>query len=315
MLGASPPLLRAICTLVLTANFGAQAIAQTKAMPESERALYRGEYQQAARLAEQHLQKHPRDSSARVILARAALAQGDFQSALRELQRTLASDPRNIDAHYYLALVAKVLSQQQYQRLFALAPDSHRVHQLMAEAALAAEKHAEAEAEFQAALKIQPSSVEVLTELAELKRMQSNFDEAITYYARAEQAGTLDYDIAYGLGACYTYKQDYPRAIEYLQRAVNFVPDSAAARFALGNALFQGGRIEAAIPELKASLQLESQLKQAYFVLGRAYQKLNRRDEAKEAFRQLDEINRQEAANREKKSTEQKPSSAAPAPR
>lgn len=291
--------------LALTAIAGAQIVAQTHVLTESERALYRGEPQRAAQLAEQQLLKHPRDAASRVVLARAHLAQGDFQLALRELQKALALDSRNVDAHYYLAIVAKVLSQQQYRRLFVLAPDSHRVHQLLAEAALMAEKQAEAEAELQAALKIQPRSVEVLTELAELKRVQSHFDEAIMYYTRAEQAGPLDYDIAYGLGACYTYKQDYPRAVEYLRRAVSLAPDSAAGRFALGNALFQGGQLAEAVPELQASLRLEPQLKQAYFVLGRAYQKLNRRDEAKALFQKLDDINRLEAARREKNAAEQ----------
>ena len=61
-------------------------------------------------------------------------------------------------------------------------------------------------------------------------------------------------------------------------------PDSSAGRFALGSALFQSGQFEAAIPELKVSLQLEPRLKQAYFLLGRAYSKLGRKDEANAAL-------------------------------
>src|SRR5262245_19508885 len=291
---------RSACLLLLTIGC-AEGFAQTTGMRESSRALYRGDHRQAAELAEKHLRKYPNDAPARVVLARAELAQGNFQRAYQELQKALAADPRNIDALYHLAIVSKALSQLEYQRLYALAPDSARVHLLLADAALAEDNQTEAEIEFQAALKADPRSIEVLTKLGELKRSQSMFDEAINYYGEAERIGPLNYDIAYGLGACYTYKQEYQRAIEYLRKAVSFAPDSAAGRFALGNALFQDAQNESAIPELKAALGLEPQLKQAYFLLGRAYQKLGRQEEAKLAFSKLDEMNRNDAAGGGKK--------------
>src|SRR5262245_27949456 len=290
---------RSACSLLLIVA-SAECFAQTPAMAEGVRAIYQGDHQRAAELAEKRLRKYPNDAPARVILARAELAQGKFERAYQELQKALASDPRNIDALYYLAVVAKALSQQEYQRLYALAPDSARVHMLMAEAALAQDNPTEAEAEFQAALKASPGSVEVLTALGELKRYQSKFDDAIAYYAQAEGVGPLNYTIAYGLGACYTYKQESARAVEYLRKATAFAPDSAAGRFALGNALYQDGQTAAAIPELKAALELNPQLKQAYFLLGRAYQKLGLQAEAKAAFSKLDELNRNESTGQGK---------------
>jgi tetratricopeptide (TPR) repeat protein len=296
---------RSACLLLLIVGCG-ECFAQTAAMKESVRALFRGDHQQAVELAEKHLRKYPNDAPARVILARAELAQGKFARAYQELQKALATEPGNIDALYYLAIVSRALSQLEYQRLYTLAPNSARVHLLLAEAALAEDKQTEAETEFQAALKANPRSIEVLMKLGELKRSQSMFDEAINYYAEAERIGPLNYEIAYGLGACYTYMQEHRRAIEYLRKAVAFAPDSAAGRFALGNALFQDAQTEAAIPELKAALGLEPQLKQAYFLLGRAYQKLGRQAEAKIAFGKLDELNRNEAAGPGKKHEDSK---------
>ena len=299
----SPTLLhlqRFFLLLALAVMFRPEAHGQTSGLTECTQTFYRGDYVQAAELAEKHLRRHPNDAPVRVILARAELAQGKFQQAFEGLQKVLASDPRNIDALYYLSLIARELSHREYERLFSLAPDSDRVHQLLGQAALAAENKSEAEEEFQKALKANPRSIEVSTELAELKRSQSKFDEAIVYYSQAEQIGPLNYEIAYGLGACYTYKQEYSRAIEWLRKAVALAPDSAAGRFALGNALFQDGRSEAAIPELNVSLQLEPRMKQAYFLLGRAYSKLGRLDEAKAALKKLDELNRAEMPGQEK---------------
>ena len=55
--------------------------------------------------------------------------------------------------------------------------------------------------EFQNALRINPRSLDVAVSLAELKRSQSKFDEAIAYYIAAHKIGPLSYQIAYGLGA------------------------------------------------------------------------------------------------------------------
>jgi tetratricopeptide (TPR) repeat protein len=304
---SAPPcpssLLRCFCLFVLVGGAGIQTYGQSGVLTESTKALYRGDYTQAEALAEKHLRTQPKDVPVRLILARAELAQGKFQQAFEGLQTVLASDPKNIDALYYMSLTARELSRREYERLFSIAPDSDRVHQLLGEASLAAENKSEAEEEFQKALKANPRSIEVSTELAELKRSQSKFDEAIVYYTQAEQIGPLNYEIAYGLGACYTYKQEYPRAIEWLRKAAALAPDSAAGRFAFGNALFQNGDTEAAIPELNESLRLEPRMKQAYFLLGRAYAKLGRLDQAKAAVKKLDELNRSEIPGQDRNST------------
>jgi tetratricopeptide (TPR) repeat protein len=266
--------------------------AQASVLTQCTQAFYAGDYSLAARRAQAYLHTHPKNVPLRIVLARAELAQGKPQNAFAELRRALAYDPKNIDALYHLSLVSRQLSRSEYERLFSLAPDSFRVHQLLAESALGAENPAEAESQFKKALERNPNSVEILISLAELKRTQSRFDEAITYYTQAGQNGVLSYDVAYGLGACYTYKQEYPEAAKWLRRAAALAPDIAAGRFALGNALYQLGQFEAAIAELQASLRLEPRMRQAYFLLGRAYAKLGRQEEAKEAVRKLDELNR-----------------------
>jgi Tfp pilus assembly protein PilF len=95
---------------------------------ECTQAFYRGDYVQAAELAEKHLRQHPGDAPVRMVLARADLAQGKFQQAFEGFQKILASDPKNIDALYFLSIIARELSHREYERLFSLAPDSDRVH-------------------------------------------------------------------------------------------------------------------------------------------------------------------------------------------
>jgi len=282
----------------------ASVFGQASALNQSTEALYRGDYTKASELAKAHLRRFPNDAPVRVILARVEFAQAEFPQAFEDLQKALASDPKNIDALYYMSLTARELSQRESQRLFTLAPDSDLVHRLLGEAALTADNKSEAEEELQKALKANPRSVEVLTELADLKRSQMKFEGAIGYLTQAEQFDPLNYEIAYDLGVCYTYTQEYPRAIEWLQKAVALAPDSAEGWFALGKALFQNGQFAAAIPNLKASLRMEPRMKQAYVLLGRAYSKLGRPEEAKAALRKFDELSRAEMQGAEAKPDE-----------
>jgi tetratricopeptide (TPR) repeat protein len=286
--------LRVCFLLLLLATGRLSALGQGSAVNESTRAFYRGDYAKASELAMAHLRRFPNDVPFLVILARAEFAQNKFDQALADLQKALTADPANIDALFYLSLLAKERSQRENERLYSLAPNSDRVYQLLGETALAAENQIAAEEEFQKALKINPRAIEVLTELAQLKRSQWKFDEAIKYYTQAEQASPLTYELAYGLGASYASKREYAQAIGWLQKAVVLAPDSADGHFALGSALVQNGQFEAAIPELKASRQLDPGMKQAYFLLGRAYSKLGRPEEAKVAFQKVDELSRAE---------------------
>lgn len=272
--------------------------------PEISRALDRADYQRAEKLASASLRTRPRDVSLRLLLARAILGQGRFREAVAALRGVLTLNPKNIDALYYLGLSASALSQMEFERLYALAPESYRVHQLLAEAALAQENPAEAETEYLAALKLAPDSPELMIALAELKRTQSKYDEAIPLYSRAAEVSGMNYDIAYGLGASYSYQQDYKRAADHFRQAVRFAPDATAARYGLGNALFQLGETEAAVTELQAAVRLLDTQKQAWFLLGRAYQKLGRQAEAKEAFAKIEaitarELQREQGASRE----------------
>jgi cytochrome c-type biogenesis protein CcmH/NrfG len=269
-------------------------LAQSVPLNDAAKLLSRGEPERAAMIATTHLKTRPHDANARVMLARAVLAQGKFQLAYDELRKALSINPNHIDALYYLGLLAGALSQNEYQQLYALAPNSDRVHQLLAESFKAQENSAEAETEYLSALQANPHSIEVLVALGELKREQSKFDEAIIYYTQAEQIGPLDYDIVYGLGACYTYKQDHQKALGYFRQAVRFDANSAAAHFALGNALFQTEQTAEAIPALKTAVAIEPKFRQAYFLLGRAQQKLGNKLDAQAAFKKVDELSQSE---------------------
>ncbi len=273
---------------------------QASELVESSRALYRGNYERSRALAESYLKAHPDAPAAHILLARAEMAEGRFLPAYRELRQVLNLDPSNLDALYYLWRVSGILSQVEYQELYAMAPESARVHQLLAESLQAQGKTVEAEEEFRAALRANPQSVEVLDALGDLKRSQYRFDEAIEYYSRATKDAPRDYASAYGLGAAYLYLQDTPRAINFFRESLVIDPDSAPAHLALGDAMLRAGRAADAVEELKAAVRLLPEMRQAYTLLARAYQKLGRANEAGVALKKSQELQAEEIKSREK---------------
>jgi len=261
-------------------------------LAEGTRALYRGDFEAAATRAGGYLRAHPEAVAAEILLARAHVAQGNYLAAYAELQTALHTDPRNIDALYYLGSVCRILAQDEYLHLLAMAPDSRRVHQLLAQSYELQGDTAKAEAEYMAALKANPQSVEFLDALGDLERRQYKFDEAVSYYSRAREIEPGDYDSAYGLGACYLFQHNPQGAIEHFRRAVSTDPTSVAARFALGDALLRANQPAAAVTELKAAAALEPKMRQAYTLLARAYTRLGQTREAEEALKKEEALDR-----------------------
>jgi tetratricopeptide (TPR) repeat protein len=266
----------------------------------SLKALYSNDYVQSASLAARYLKAHPGSSQGLVVLARAEMAQGKVDQAYLTLQKALRANPRNIDALYYTGLLCRVLSQAQFERLLALAPESARAHQLLAESHLARQDQARAEEEYKAALNANPRLVEVLNALGELKQRQYKFEEAVEYYAQASILQPRDYDSAYGLGSCYLYLQQPTQAVEHLRRAVSIDPASAPARLALGDAYLRAGEPSEAIRELQKGVSLDSNMRQAYVLLARAYGKTGQSQEAQAALAKSAAILEKEKQAREK---------------
>ena len=179
---------------------------QSPALTECAKALYRADYERASSLAKEYVKAHPQAAEGRILLARAEMAQGKLESAFQQLRRALRADSDHLDTLYFLGRLCVALSQIELQKLYALAPDSSRVHQLLAESYRAQEKLDKAEEEYLAALKADPRSLEVLNALGDLKRSLLQFNEAISYYLQAAGIAPRDYDSAYGLGASYLYE-------------------------------------------------------------------------------------------------------------
>jgi tetratricopeptide (TPR) repeat protein len=288
-----------LTTVALRAESGQaarpDAARSTPALKQALAALYSGDSERALQLASNFLKEHPNNVDALVLAARAHLAREENGIGYELLRKALEIDARNADVLYFLGIAAGNLAAAEFDRAYKLAPDSARVHQLMARSLRLQEKVAEAAAEYELALQRDANLLEALLELAAIRREESNCAAAIALYERAEGI-TTSYEGTYGLGACLAAENQPARAIDAFTKALAHDPRSAIAHFGLGSALLQTGDALAAARELERAVSLQPKMRQGYYLLGRAYASMNMPDRSREAFARAEELAKAERA-------------------
>jgi tetratricopeptide (TPR) repeat protein len=279
--------------LATAATLEAQPASGQQASSAAFKALYAGDAEKALRLAEAQLKTKPSNVPMLVLAARARLARDEHQAAYDLLERALGIEPDNADALYFMGIVSGELAARSFARVYALAPDGARVHQLMARSLWLQQNFVDAAAEYTLALKSDPTLLDALLEFARLRREESNCGEAASLYERAQRVKPT-HDGAYGFGVCLAMQGNHARAIEAFREALTYDPKSAAAEFGLGSSLLSLGDAPAAVEALERAVRLAPNMRETFYVLGRAYQKMGQSDRAQQAFERANALARAE---------------------
>jgi len=270
--------------LVLLGGIASDLAAQGTLFEQGRDAFYSGNLSRSRELLEGYLRIEPASLEARLYLARALVALQRNDEALSQIKQVLDQEPENDDALFFLSSLSAALSQKEFSRLYKLAPNSARVHQLMGQSLSLREEYEKAAVEFRKAIEVDPKIQEVYTELGDAERSLGRLNEASEHYQRALEMRPTDYRAAYGLGVCFRFQDELEQAEAQFRKTIDLAPGYAPASLALGQVLIRKGEFEEAIPALQTAIKLEPKMDQAYFQLGRAYQQLGRTEEAREAF-------------------------------
>jgi len=269
---------------------GAKAANPSQTPAAAWAAFYAGDLDRAATLAKAALSENAAHTGARLVLARVAMARGDAEGSYAELRRAQQLTPDDPDLLYYLALVSGDLARLAFEALYAMAPDSGRVHQLMAESLDAEDKPAAAAAEYEAALRADAKLLDALLGLGKVKRTRlQQCDEAIGLYQRAE-AIRPTFDGAFGLGTCLAVLENDERAIAQFRIALQRDPKAAVAWEGLGSALARSGRLDEGIKALERAVAIAPRMSEAYYSLGQAYRKSGNEERSRLAFEKAREL-------------------------
>lgn len=239
---------------------------------------------------------------------------GDLTAAAPELEAARAHPDAGEMALYMLVETYRhgddpERAQAAFLELERRYPGSAFYHKLMGSAFDSEGMHAEALAEFQAALRKNPRMPEIPFAIGFIHFKKREHEQARKW---------LESEIA--LQPCHAKAHHYLGEIEMEQdntrgaedryrQAINCDGSIGEAHAGLGGLLLREGRFEEAHDLLQRAVELDPQSAEAHYALGRALMRLGHRDDANAAFRRVDEIHAQkhETAQRAIGNSDQSP--------
>jgi protein O-GlcNAc transferase len=172
------------------------------------------------------------------------------------LQAALAKSPDDPDLLFYLSRAATVLSGQSVDRLLAVAPDSARGHQAVAQTDYEMKLYPNAVAEYQKAIALRPDLPGLRLELGQVYAANSQWAEAADQFRTEAKLQPGSAEAAYRLGNALLQEGNMKDAVKELHRSDSLRPDMPETLYALGKAAATDDP-SIAEPALKRVVELE----------------------------------------------------------
>jgi tetratricopeptide (TPR) repeat protein len=214
---------------------------------------------------------------------------GDLDKAAATVSILRGLDPTNVELLYTSYRIHTDLAGESMLSLSLVAPNSARMHQVMAHELAKQGNSAAAIAQYREALKIDPNLPGLHYELAEMLNGSSivkEQDEAEGEYKAALSVNQFDEKSECRLGDIAFRKGNLPQAEEYYSRAIQLQPNDAEASLGLGKTLLAMNQPQQAESPLVRAVQLEPTSAVAHFRLSTLYRLTGRSADAK---RELEE--------------------------
>jgi tetratricopeptide (TPR) repeat protein len=209
-----------------------------------------GHYAPAAAHLKKTVAAYPKDAQGWMWLGIVELAQGQARDAAAALDKAADLDAKNVDIMYHRGRAHMELSKDIYNGMMKAAPDSWRVHEVLARSYDEQGNSTQAVLEYKHAIANAPGEVGLNESLGDDEWQLNDLDAARSAY---EQETVID-------------------------------PNNTNAIYKLGAVLVEQSLPEQAIPLFKKALAMNSGMYQANFWLGRAEQAMNLDEDAVNDF-------------------------------
>jgi tetratricopeptide (TPR) repeat protein len=245
----------------------------------------------------------PRDANAWMWLGVVRLAQDRAEEAADALDRAAKLKPDDQDILYHRGRAHLLVSKNSYARMFKINTHSWLVHRVMAQADAEADRHADAIAEYEAAIKLAPTQPGLHEELGSEYRNANKIEEAEAAFRRELEIDSNNVLARYKLGAIEVEKGDGAKGKELIEAAQREKPGLEHLDYNLGRAEMLLGNDATATIHFERTVKIDTDpqiTEQAWYQLGTAYRRLHRTEEARNAMAKYQELKDEEAHKSQK---------------
>ena len=257
----------------------------------------------AAAAVQKETSAYPKDAPAWMWLGVVRLAQDRPEDAADALDKAAKLSPDDQDILYHRGRAHLLVSKNSYAEMFKANPDSWLVHRVLAQANAEAERHVDAIAEYEAAIKLAPAQPGLHEELGTEYRSVNKIPEAEEALRRELELDPHNVLATYKLGAIEVEKGDGAKGKELIEAAQQEKPGLVHLDYNLGRAEMLLGNDAAAAAHFERTVKTDAQpeiVEQAWFQLGTAYRRLHRMDEARNAMATYQQLKDEGAKKSEK---------------
>ena len=230
---------------------------------------------------------YPKDASAWMWLGVVCLAQDNPEDAADALDKAAKLKPDDQDILYHRGRAHLLVSKDSYAEMFKVNSQSWLVHRVLAQANSEAERHTDAIAEYEAAIKLAPTQPGLHEELGSEYRAVNKIEEAEAAFKKELEIDPYNVLAKYKLGAIAVEKGDGAQGKELIEAAQREKPNLVHLDYNLGRAEMLLGNNEAAVSHFEQTVKTDKDpdvIEQAWYQLGTTYRRLHKMDEARQAM-------------------------------
>jgi tetratricopeptide (TPR) repeat protein len=286
-------------------------------------AYYRmNRYEAALAAIQKETSSYPKDPAAWMWLGVIRLAQEKPEEAAEALDKAAKLAPDDVDILYHRGHAHLLVSKNSYGQMFKVDSHSWRVHQVLAEANAEADRHVDAVAEYQAAIKLAPTQPGLHEELGSEYRNLGKPQEAFEAFLRELEIDPHNILAKYKLGVLTVEQGDAAKGKELIVAASHEKPGLLHVDYNLGRAEMLLGNDAAAAQLMERATSAPGSdpevVEQAWYQLGIVYRRLHRLDDAQKAMAAFQKLKDEEADASQKKlkryEAQQNPNNVQPPP-
>jgi len=244
---------------------------------EARALISKGDLPKAEAQLEEALKRDSTNLAAVAMLLNLAMRQGKTAAAATRIARLVEQNLQNAGLHVllgvaYLNLKDLDKSAAHARQALALDPKAKDAYTLLGNIDLARGSSEEAKQDFRAAIAADPGNLSNYLALEVVHEREQNWDEAKKLCERARQIDPASPVVAFRLANLYlNHGGDINMAVSLAQMAKQKMPQSPATSDTLGWAYYKLGSPEAAIGQLKESVEKAPQVAVYQYHLGLAY--------------------------------------------